>query len=76
MFRYEYIRTVSLIGCKAKSRLADSPGRLLAFWGSSGTLHVVAIEIKTMSALATIDKPRNVRRTQGDVITVPDIGGV
>eukprot|EP00178_Gracilaria_changii_P016681 TRINITY_DN479_c3_g1_i11.p1 TRINITY_DN479_c3_g1~~TRINITY_DN479_c3_g1_i11.p1 ORF type:complete len:1373 (+),score=138.00 TRINITY_DN479_c3_g1_i11:3191-7309(+) len=70
----QYIRTAGLIGSKKEPLLACSPDGIVAI-STTNDLKLGVIEVKTMTAIATIAKAKSVCEQYGEIVRLRNIGG-
>ena len=70
-----HVRSTGLLQSKSCRLLADSPDGIRAALTQEGMVQVFALEIKTMTALTTIQSASTKARKYGELIILSDVGG-
>lgn len=70
-----HVRSTGLLESKSCRLLADSPDAIAAALNEKGMIQVFAVEIKTMTALTTIQSASFKANIYGELILLSDVGG-
>ena len=73
-FSVQFLRTVGLVCSARNEMLGDSPDGICALTDECGDTICAAVEIKTMTAAATVHEAKETRDQTDDIIVINNIG--